>query len=138
MVGDGGLVVFDDEVDDGGGDGGFSDLLEVGQVEERFVDFVGHARVALLGLEQQLVDDVLALQALHHFRSRREVLLHLRGLHRHVEQLQTQVEHFDPENKFILKDLLSGTIFERSSNNLPIVLDPGESHIFVIEQKWGV
>lgn len=47
------------------------------------------------------------------------------------------VANFDPTKEYILKDLLTGKIYKRSDPKLKIVLDPGDSHIFVIEQDWG-
>lgn len=41
---------------------------------------------------------------------------------------------FDFDLNYSLKDLVSGEIFERTSNNLYIELEPGESHIFRIEK----
>lgn len=48
-----------------------------------------------------------------------------------------KVAHFDPDKPFILKDLFTNTIFQRTQGGLPVVLGPGESHIFLVEQNWG-
>lgn len=54
-----------------------------------------------------------------------------------TELILQKIGHFDPEKQYILKDLISGKIFSRNSTRLPVLLGPGGSHIFKVEQDWG-
>jgi len=46
-------------------------------------------------------------------------------------------DNFDPDKKYVLKDLLDNKIYFREGFHLFVDLKPGQSHIFLIEQSWG-
>lgn len=48
-----------------------------------------------------------------------------------------ELSGFDPHKEYILKDLLTGKIYYRSMPELDVILEPGASHIFIVEQSWG-
>ena len=52
----------------------------------------------------------------------------------HVRVRLPQIAGRDFSKPFVLHDLLSSKRYERSAYELTIVLDPGESHVFLIEQ----
>ncbi|NMC36644.1 hypothetical protein GYA49_06430 [Candidatus Beckwithbacteria bacterium] len=48
-----------------------------------------------------------------------------------------EIPLFDPDKEYILKDLLSKKIYRRDNRELFIELEPGQCHLFLIEQQWG-
>ncbi|MFH1174737.1 MAG: alpha-amylase family glycosyl hydrolase [archaeon] len=49
-------------------------------------------------------------------------------------KLHLNLEGYDFNRHYTLKDLLSGTTYDRIGTQLSIILEPGESHVFLVEQ----
>jgi hypothetical protein len=54
-----------------------------------------------------------------------------------IEITLQQLPDFNPDKKYVLKDLLSGKIYSREGRTLKVSLAAGKSHIFKVEQSWG-
>jgi len=54
-----------------------------------------------------------------------------------VEINLPRIHNFDPEKHYLLKDLLSSKIYDRTGSKLTVNLKPGKSHIFLVDQSWG-
>jgi len=67
VVRNSGLVVLDDCVNHGSRNLSFSNLFNVRQVKESFVNFVSNAGVRLLRFQQEFLNDKFAPQALENF-----------------------------------------------------------------------
>jgi len=53
----------------------------------------------------------------------------------HVKIHLPEIEGYDFSKPYVLRELLTGKSFERDTSKLTIVLEPGESQVFLIEQR---